>query len=76
MHTFVTGGTVFLRSHLTRVLHEKGNEITLLLRPTLSLDLVQGLNFKTVQGDITGLQSMMDAIPDDIEVVFHNARAC
>ncbi len=70
---FVTGGTGFLGSHLMRVLHERNHEITLLTRPTSSMDLIDGLRFTSVEGDITDLQSMLDGVPEDIEVLFHIA---
>ncbi|MHA2424450.1 MAG: NAD-dependent epimerase/dehydratase family protein, partial [Candidatus Thorarchaeota archaeon] len=73
MRVFVTGGTGFLGSHLMRILNERGHETTLLVRPTSNLELIQKLTFSKVEGDITDRQSMFEAIPENTDVIFHNA---
>ncbi len=73
MRVFVTGGTGFLGSHLMSVLSERNHNITLLTRPTSSLQLLEGLSYTKVDGDITNPQSLLSGVPDDIEVFFHNA---
>jgi len=70
---FVTGGTGFVGSHIVRQLTERNHEISILVRESSNFDLVQGLEFKKVVGDVTDIESLKQGIADDTEWLFHNA---
>ncbi len=70
---FVTGGNGFVGSYIVRLLCESNQEVTILKRETSNLDLLNGLPFKSVIGDVTDLKSLQEGIPDDTEWCFHNA---
>ncbi|MFW9919756.1 MAG: NAD-dependent epimerase/dehydratase family protein [Candidatus Thorarchaeota archaeon] len=73
VHCFVTGGNGFVGSHIVRELEKRGHDITLLLRKSSNLDLISGVSFKTVTGDVTDFSSLISGIPNDTEWLFHNA---
>jgi len=70
---FVTGGTGFVGSHIIRQLTERNHEISILVRDSSNFDLIQGLEFKKVIGDVTNIESLKQGITDDTEWLFHNA---
>ena len=70
---FVTGGTGFVGSHIVRLLNEKNQDVTILVRENSSLDQIDGLSFTTVIGDVTNIESLENGIPSDTEWLFHNA---
>lgn len=70
---FVTGGNGFVGSHIVKQLTERGHDITLLLRESSNLDILDDISFSKVIGDVTDIESLQRGIPDDTEWLFHNA---
>jgi len=56
---FITGATGFLGSHLTRLLVERGLDVTILARPASDHPLLSGLKLSRVEGDITDYASVL-----------------
>jgi dihydroflavonol-4-reductase len=71
---FVTGATGFLGSYLTRLLIEKGYEVSASKRANSKMDLLQGVysKIKWVDGDILDVQFLDKAI-EGMDLVFHCA---
>lgn len=57
--SFVTGATGFVGAHVARVLIDRGDEVTALVRPTSNTRLLDGLPVRMVTGDITELDSLL-----------------
>ena len=72
---FVTGASGFVGSHLVRELHRQGWEIHALARPTASLADIEGIPVKVHPGDVTDAESIRQAMPGDIDGVFHVAAS-
>ncbi len=70
---FVTGGTGFLGINLIHALIELDWHVTALHRPDSNLTPLDGLPVRWVQGSITSRESLIKAIYEDIDVVFHLA---
>lgn len=70
--TVVTGGTGFVGSHLVRMLCERGASVRLLVRSTSRLDVLSGLTFETVIGDLRDADSL-NALCADCSVLYHVA---
>lgn len=70
---FVTGGTGFVGSHIVRLLSEGNHEVTVLVRESSKLDLIDGLSFKKAIGDVTNIECLETGTPDDTDWLFHNA---
>lgn len=75
LRAFVTGGTGFVGTKLLRQLLERDWEVTALVRGTSPLEGMENLNIKRVAGDITDAQSLIEAIPQDIDCVYHVAAS-
>jgi dihydroflavonol-4-reductase len=58
----VTGGNGFIGSRLVKQLIDNGYAVRCLLRKTSKLDRLAGLNFETHYGDVTDLQSIVEAM--------------
>jgi dihydroflavonol-4-reductase len=72
MRVLITGGTGFVGSWLVKRLVEEGMQVRLLHRPNSSLAEVEGFRFESAHGDVTDLDSVVDACTD-IDTVFHLA---
>jgi dihydroflavonol-4-reductase len=70
--TLVTGGTGFVGVHLVRELAHRGDELRLLVRDRSNTDLLEGIEFERVTGDVTDRDSVRKAMKD-VERVFHVA---
>ena len=60
---FVTGASGFVGSHLVRELHSQGWAVHILVRPTSSLEEIEGIPVVIHHGDITDPVSITAAIP-------------
>lgn len=69
---FVTGGTGFIGSRLIALLAARGVEVRALARSQAGMDKVKALGATPVQGDVTDLGSMKEALRG-CDVVFHVA---
>src|SRR5271169_3518854 len=78
MKALVTGATGFIGSHLTDALVKKGFTVTCLVRNTSSLNYLEDLNVRLVQGDCVRKESLYEAV-EGVDYVFHLAgltKAC
>jgi nucleoside-diphosphate-sugar epimerase len=76
-HVVVTGGYGFIGSHLVSALLERGDAVTVFdfaknTRDT-SIDFERHPNFRFVQGDVTDLDALEQALTPDVDTVFHLA---
>jgi nucleoside-diphosphate-sugar epimerase len=69
----VTGGTGFVGSYIIKLLSEGKHDVTLLKRVSSNIDLLDGLTFNSVVGDITDPISLEEGVPEETEWFFHNA---
>lgn len=67
---FVTGATGFLGKHLCRQLAQADWQVTAMCR-NLPADPVQGIDY--VQADLMDKPSLQQAIPEQVDVLFHTA---
>jgi dihydroflavonol-4-reductase len=70
--TLVTGATGFIGSHVTRLLVERGDDVTVMVRRETKLDALEGLPVKTVRADIRDRRSVRRAMTG-VERLFHIA---
>jgi dihydroflavonol-4-reductase len=70
---FVTGGTGFVGLNLVQQLIAAGWDVTALRRPSSDISLLSRFNPRLVTGAITDAASMVAALPDGIDTVFHVA---
>jgi len=73
----VTGGYGFIGSHLVSALLDRGDSVTVFdfaknMRDT-SIDFDQHANFRFVQGDVTDLAALEQALTPGVGMVFHLA---
>jgi UDP-glucose 4-epimerase len=76
-HVVVTGGYGFIGSHLVDALLERGDSVTIFdfaknTRDS-SIDFDSHPNFRFVQGDVTDLAALEEALTPDVDTVFHLA---
>lgn len=72
---FVTGASGFVGSNLVRELNSQGWETTVLVRPTSFLDDIQDIKLNVCEGDIVDARSIRNAMPADVDAVFHVAAS-
>ena len=72
MTTLVTGASGFLGSHVARLLIERGERVRVLVRPTSSTLLLEGLSAEHAVGDLRDQQSL-DRAMQGVEIVYHVA---
>ena len=73
----VTGGYGFIGSHLVSALLDRGDTVTVFdfaknTRDT-SIDFERNPNFRFVQGDVTDLAALEEALKPGVDIVFHLA---
>lgn len=72
MLTLVTGATGFVGSHLVRQLHERGERLRVLVRPSSDLQALEGLDLDVVRGDLRDAEAVRAAMRG-VRRVFHVA---
>jgi len=70
---FVTGSTGFLGLNLIERLQRNNWEITALHLPGEDLKYLSRYNVKAVPGNILDIQSLQNAIPKNVDAIFHMA---
>ncbi|MDH4249487.1 MAG: NAD-dependent epimerase/dehydratase family protein, partial [Deltaproteobacteria bacterium] len=70
---FVTGGTGFLGLNLIQALTHGGWEVTALHRPDSELKFLRRFNPRLKTGSVEDLPSLLAALPDRVDAVFHVA---
>ena len=75
LKAFVTGATGFVGASLVRELHGRGWDISVLVRPTSSLDDIRDIPVQIRTGDIVDAASVLDAMPQNVDAVFHVAAS-
>ena len=68
----MTGGTGFVGAHVVQKLVERGDRVTVLVRPTSNTSLLEDLPVETVVGDITNFESLLSPL-GEAEEVYHVA---
>jgi dihydroflavonol-4-reductase len=72
MKACVTGATGFLGAHLARLLHQRGDEVTVTYRERSRLRALQKFEVKGAKADLEDFKSLRRAFKGS-EVVFHTA---
>lgn len=72
MRSLVTGATGFIGAALARELAERGDAVTVLVRPTSNLSLLDGLPVRTIVGDLTRPETLRGCC-EGMDRVFHVA---
>jgi len=72
-HAFVTGGTGFLGLNLVEQLTLAGWRVTALHRASSNLKYLSAFPVTLVEGAITDAKAVMQALPDEVDAVFHVA---
>jgi nucleoside-diphosphate-sugar epimerase len=75
LSAFVTGATGFVGMNLARGLAGSGWEVTALVRASSPLEDIGDLDIELRQGDITDAGSVMQAMPQNVDCVFHVAAS-
>jgi nucleoside-diphosphate-sugar epimerase len=72
---FVSGASGFVGSNLVRELHLQDWRVHVLARPASSLDEIEGIPVTVHMGDLTDSGSLMQAMPEGLDAVFHVAAS-
>jgi len=72
LKVLVTGASGFTGSHLARILVAAGHEVRALVRPSSSLELLEGVAVEILPGDLTQPESLRRAV-SGVERIFHLA---
>lgn len=72
---FVTGASGFVGMNLVRQLAEQDWEITALVRTHSPLEDISDIGLDLVEGDLTDAQSVLQAMPENPDCVFHVAAS-
>jgi len=72
---FVSGASGFVGSNLVRELHARGWRVHVLARPTSSLEEIDGIPVTVHLGDVADRRSVLEAMPDGPDAVFHVAAS-
>ena len=70
--TLITGSTGFIGSHLARALARRGDELRVLVRKGTDDEVLSGIEFERVNGDVTDRRAVRRAV-DGVSRVFHVA---
>ncbi|MEX0936325.1 MAG: NAD-dependent epimerase/dehydratase family protein [Pirellulales bacterium] len=70
----VTGASGFIGNHLVRLLRERGDEVSCLVRRTSKVAPLEELGARLVYGDVCHQHGLADAVRD-VDVVYHLAGA-
>ncbi|MFC6633669.1 NAD-dependent epimerase/dehydratase family protein [Microbulbifer taiwanensis] len=73
MHAFVTGGTGFLGANLIEQLLDDGWRVTAMHRRGSDTRFLQEKGVALVEASLTDVDSLRDAVPENIDAVFHLA---
>lgn len=73
MNAFVTGGTGFLGYHIIRQLLDRGWHVRAMHRPTSDIRRLEALGVECVPASLEDRDSLVDAISDETDAVFHAA---
>ena len=72
MKILITGATGFVGSHIVRALNKKGQAPRVLYRSLAKLQVLKGLQFEAVPGDLGDIETLRHAC-EGCEIVFHVA---
>jgi dihydroflavonol-4-reductase len=75
LKAFVTGATGFVGSNLVRELCHQGWEVAVLARPESSLEAIRELPVRVRTGDLVDAASVLGAMPEHLDAVFHVAAS-
>lgn len=70
--TLITGASGFVGSHIAALLAKQGRPLRLLMRKNSPTDLLKGISYETVEGDLRDYRSIKKAM-EDVEYVYHVA---
>ena len=70
---FVTGSTGFLGLHIVKQLAEEGWDVIALRRSTSRTSDLDKMSVTQVEGDVLNIPSLVAAIPDNVDAIFHVA---
>lgn len=75
LRAFVTGGTGFVGSNLVRELHHQGWDVFALARSASSVEEISDIPLHIRTGDIQDAASVLQAMPEGSDAVFHVAAS-
>jgi len=73
MKVFITGATGFLGTNLVHQLVELKADITAIKRPTSNLEAFKDMSINWCEADVLNKPSLMEACPEEVDVIFHVA---